>query len=172
MNPIVLLSQEHLPAVVNIIRNVIEDLETKGIHQWDEIYPDLETFEHDVQYGCLYGWIESGALLAVMTLDENKPAEYNQIQWEKQDSHSLIIHRLAVMPVFQHKGIAGKMVAFAEKLAKDRSYDSVKLDVFALNQQAYALYLSLGYVEKGSVVFRKGEFICLEKKIERGESNA
>ncbi len=147
---------------MSLIGRAIEEMERNRIYQWDAIYPDKDVILSDIASACLYSATNEGVLLGVVALNENQSTEYQSVTWEDR-GRPLIIHRLCVDTAFQHKGVGRQLILFAEKYARDNDYSSIRLDTFAKNQIALALYESLQYQHRGLVKFRKGEFYCLEK---------
>lgn len=70
-----------------------------------------------------------------------------------------------VHPKHEGKGIAQHMARYIEKLAKEKQYGAIRLDVFVKNLRSVNFYKKLGYEVTGKVLFRKGEFFCCEKFI-------
>lgn len=148
----------------DIIRNVTLKMNSLNINQWDEIYPARIDIEKDINNNNAFGYIENKKIAAYISLNEEQSPEYNTLKWNIQ-GRNLIVHRLSVASNMQGKGIAKKMILFAEEYAREHKYDSIRLDAFTKNPAALNLYLKLGYTEVGTVIFRKGEFICYEKGI-------
>jgi ribosomal protein S18 acetylase RimI-like enzyme len=82
-----------------------------------------------------------------------------------EDAGVSVVHRLMVHPAFQGRGIARELMEFAERVALNRGCGVIRLDAFAMNPQALRLYRALGYREAGEVKFRKGAFLCFEKRL-------
>jgi len=156
---------ERLDAVMELIARAIMRLDGLGIPQWDEIYPDRETFARDIDQGSLFGAFVDGSLGGVVTLNHFQDDEYAEVDWSIADPRPLVIHRLCVHPEFQGRGLAKETIAFAESTAKERGCASIRFDAFTLNPISLSLYRSLGYQERGTVRFRKGQFICFEKSV-------
>ncbi|MFT4168474.1 MAG: GNAT family N-acetyltransferase [Dysgonomonas sp.] len=148
----------------DIISNVILKMNSSGINQWDEIYPARSDIENDINNNNAFGYIHNEKVSAYITLNELQSPEYAALAWGIE-GRNLIVHRLSVSPDMQGKGIARKMMLFAEEYATAQKYDSIRLDAFTENPTAINLYLKLGYKEVGSVIFRKGKFLCYEKRI-------
>jgi GNAT superfamily N-acetyltransferase len=165
MIEIVSVGDDELDAVMALIREATSDLDAKGIAQWDEIYPDRETFARDAAAGDLWGLRADGSLAAVVVLNFDAASEYDSVPWHVADPRPLIVHRLCVDPAFQGKGFARRLMEFAERFAAKSGARSIRLDAFVPNVVSRGLYRSLGYAERGRVRFRKGEFVCLEKAI-------
>ncbi|WP_422674184.1 GNAT family N-acetyltransferase [Caldifermentibacillus hisashii] len=68
-------------------------------------------------------------------------------------------------PKFQGAGIATKLLNFAEQFGKENNYSAIRLDSFTENKGACRLYEKRGYEKRGFVTYRKGDFICFEKKL-------
>jgi ribosomal protein S18 acetylase RimI-like enzyme len=104
-------------------------------------------------------------LIGYISLNEIFSKEYNSVNWNYIDNGKpLIIHRLAVKSSFQGQGIAKKIIQFAENHAKNNGYRTIRLDAFSKNRQALGLYEKLEYKYAGDVLFRKGVFVCFDKK--------
>jgi ribosomal protein S18 acetylase RimI-like enzyme len=102
-------------------------------------------------------------LSAFIVVNEIQHFMYETISWKY--SRPLVIHRLTVHPEHHGKGYAKELVAFAEKIAEENQYDSIRLDAFIPNHAAVCLYESGGYERRGVIRFRKGDFYAMEKLI-------
>ena len=94
---------------------------------------------------------------------------YKTVNWITQDEYNLYIHRLAVHPIFQKRGIARKMMDFAEDFAKSNNYISIRLDTFSQNPRNNKFYKSRGYYKLDDVYFPKQSefpFHCYEKLVD------
>jgi len=152
-----------LPAVMALIKQAVAQMEKQQIFQWDDIYPDAVTIEEDIQTATLFGISEDQHLAGIVALNTVEPPEYEEIEWYYQQP--LIVHRLCVHPNYQKKGIAKKLMQFAEAFARQNKYASIRLDTMVQNPIADNLYRKLHYAERGQVTFRKGQFVCFEKAI-------
>lgn len=157
------LGMDSLESVTRLVSRAITALDAQGIPQWDEIYPNRDTFASDIGEGTLYGLTEDGALAGIIVLSEFQDVEYGAVDWQLKDDRPLVIHRLCVDPLFQGTGLARVLMNFAEDYARGHGYRSVRLDAFTQNPVSIALYRSLRFTERGFVQFRKGRVICFEK---------
>ncbi|SNS99006.1 Acetyltransferase (GNAT) family protein [Anaerovirgula multivorans] len=149
--------------IMNIIKDTIADMESKDIHQWDNIYPGFEIINNDISKGHLYVYEDSGIIKGIVVLNEYQDKEYNSLEWKFKSGKQLVIHRLCVSPKYQGQGIARLLMVYAEQHGKELGYKSIRLDVFTDNHRACNFYEKLGYKSVGIVNFRKGKFYCLEK---------
>jgi ribosomal protein S18 acetylase RimI-like enzyme len=160
-----LASKDDINEIIRIIKDAIQDMDSEGIHQWDNVYPNEEIVLHDIHEGTIYVLMDNKQVRGFLTLNEDYEEEYNTINWRYRDGKNLIIHRLCVDPKFQGNGIARALIYFAERFGIENKYTSIRLDSFISNHRACKLYEKNGYEVRGSVTFRKGKFLCFEKKI-------
>ncbi|WFD08705.1 GNAT family N-acetyltransferase [Tepidibacter hydrothermalis] len=154
---------EDLKIIMNIISNAINDMESKGIYQWDNTYPNKEVFSIDILKNNLYVYVDKNIIHGFIALNEHQEDEYESLKWKYISGKHLIVHRLCVDPKYQGKGIAKNLIQFTEKYAKENNYESIRLDAFSQNEQACKLYANFGYNKVGMITFRKGGFYCFEK---------
>ncbi|QWU15242.1 Acetyltransferase (GNAT) family protein [Paenibacillus sophorae] len=156
---------EELEQIMALIAECIRVMREGGSDQWDESYPNAEIITEDIERGTLYVWEEDGAPAAILVLDENQAEQYGEIEWVQPEGPNLIMHRLAVHPRVQGKGIARRLVAFAENFAAEQGYKSIRMDTYAKNAKALELYRRLGYEIRGEVKFpgRTANFPVMEK---------
>lgn len=159
------LKLNRLNESIAIINNVKKKMAEQNILQWDEIYPTILDIEKDINNNQAFGFFEDDKLCAYIALNELYDPEYDALQWNVEGK-ALIVHRLSVDPTVQGKGIAKKLMLFAEEYAKDNGYKSVRLDAFPQNPAALKIYSTLMYTFIGTVTFRKGLFYCYEKRID------
>ena len=158
-------SQVDVPEIVALIGSCVRDMESRQIHQWDGIYPSRSAIQQDVDSRTLNAAKENGKIIGIVVLNENQEPQYGEDPWSYLVEKVLVVHRLSVDPRHQRKGIAGRLMDFAEDQAKAQSYQAIRLDAFVENTAAVALYERRGYHKAGSVIFRKGLFYCFEKEI-------
>lgn len=162
-----LAHRQDLNGIMELIRSCVCHMESQGIHQWDELYPDEATFRRDMETGELFVLEDSGRIIGVMALNEHEEPEYRTVGWN-YSGKALVVHRLAVEPSSQGRGHARTLMRFAREFAEKRQYTAIRLDAFSGNSRAVALYERLGYRKAGSVRFRKGEFFCFELSVDQG----
>jgi len=126
-----------------------------GIDQWDENYPDYASIENDLKTETLFAYRDGNTILGIVVLNETQDEEYAQIDWSTSEvDRNLVVHRLAVDPIHQGKGIARKIMSFAENFARDQGYDSIRLDTFSQNTRNQRFYINRGYTDLGAVYLK------------------
>ncbi len=151
---------EYLPYYV-IAKNKLDE---QGIFQWTNNYPTLAIVENDIDEGNLYCAILENQCVGIINISEEQEPEYDRIAWKNNNGKILVIHRLAVDPLFQGKGIAKKLMDFAEQFGIRNNYPSVRLDAFSENKRVLEFYETRGYKKRGEVYFagRQSPFFCYE----------
>jgi GNAT superfamily N-acetyltransferase len=157
------LSQYKL--VTNLYKEVTKKLREKEILQWDRFYPNRFIILQDLKKECFFGIVENNQLLGVVVVNTTQSKQYGKLEWEDSRGKPLIIHRLAVHPNHQGKGIGKKLLQFAEDYAQKNGFSSIRLDVYTKNPGAISIYKHAGFVEKGFIKFpfRKVAYQCFEK---------
>ena len=158
----------HLDKVKEIAECCASDMINRNIFQWNEKYPSKKIFKEDIESISLYLAKINQEIVGCIMLTKNKDDVYKDIKWLSEDNINLYIHRLAVHPLFQKKGIGRKMMDFAEDYAKSNNYESVRLDTFSKNKRNNIFYENRGYIRLGNVYFPEQSrfpFYCFEKLI-------
>ena len=105
MSKIELAEITDLESVVKIINACAADLISKNIFQWSEKYPSRDVFKNDIESNVLYVFKDNSKIIGCVALCSNKDIEYKNVKWLTEDNKNLYIHRLAVDPKFQKKGV-------------------------------------------------------------------
>ena len=118
MIKIELAKTSDLDGVMKVIKACSADLISKKIFQWSEKYPSSEVFKNDIDKNTLFVAKHKSKIIGCVALCSNKDLEYKNVKWLTEDNKNLYIHRLAVDPNFQKKGIGKSLMDFAEEYAK------------------------------------------------------
>lgn len=154
-----------IDSIFDMVKKVINDMNKRGLHQWDEIYPAKTDFSNDIANDTLYVLEDENKIIAVYVISEESDEAYDKCKWDNPDDTTCIIHRLCIDPEYQDQGLGKKIMQHIEEQAREMKYESIRLDVFTQNPRALALYKNSGYEERGFADWRKGRFLLMEKKI-------
>lgn len=167
--PIVLATEKDLMDVMFLLRKCVADMNHKQMFHWNRAYPSVNDILDDIRSESLYIHTENSICQGMVVLNESPPEEYGRIGWENRTGRVLIVHRLAVHPVFQGKGIGKKLIGFAVSRAGDLGYSAIRLDVIESNRPANELYLGMGFHRAGTFhfPFQKSPFVCYELSLGR-----
>lgn len=138
-------------------------MESRGILQWDEIYPTLEDFASDISEGQLFVGTVSRKISVTYTMNSLSDEAYGNGRWKMPEKSFVILHRLCVHPEFQNLGLEGKTMRHMEHQVSGLGTEAVRLDVYSQNPYALRLYQKCRYTEVGTVIWRKGAFYLMEK---------
>lgn len=155
-----------IPEIIALTRSCARHMISKGIFQWNEIYPSKTVFLNDVKLHQLWKIELNDEILGVIVLTEIEDEEYAGVKWLTKDAKNLYIHRLAVHPKHQGKGIARELLDFSESYAIAKKYDSIRLDTFSQNKRNQKIYELRGYQKLENIYFPKQSedpFHCYEK---------
>jgi ribosomal protein S18 acetylase RimI-like enzyme len=164
---IIRLEKLHRHSLFALYRQLTARLRREGIDQWDWIYPNRWTIHADVKNGRIYGIVKNGRVIGAISMDRRLEARASMLSWADVEGDPWAIHRLAVHPDEQGKGIGSRLLRYGEALISDAGGTSIRLEVYQGNPGAVALYRRAGYVEVGEVrfPFRKLSYICFEKNL-------
>ncbi len=157
-----------LDSVFAIINECKADMLAKGIEQWPSHHPSIERVKDGILKGEHYVIEENEEILGGVRLNNSQDEQYALVKWGVEDSKPLIVHQLAVSPQHQGKGLAKKLMLFAEELAKKQGSKCIRLDTYSINTASNAFYQKLGYKFTGTIKmpqYKEGEYNCYEKRI-------
>ena len=120
-------------------------LNKQGLTQWAHGYPYAEMVEADVLAGDIYGLQTKGKWVAVIVLNQSAKSRYDGLKWSCTGCNPVEVHRLAVDPTFQRRGIARQLMREAEQWAVAQGHCCIRLDSWSLNAGNDQFYRSLGY---------------------------
>lgn len=142
-------------------------LESMGVYQWTDSYPTPAIIKNDLESGAFFLLRERGKIIGAISISEEQEKEYQTIDWQFDGSKVMVIHRLVIHPQHQGKGYAQILMDYAENLALEQKYTSIRLDTYSKNDRSVAFYLKRHYVIRGEVRFpgREFPFLCLEKHV-------
>lgn len=142
---------------------VIASMQEKGIDQWDDLYPNCAVIAADIAAGDLWIGESDGRLICAFAINTECEEEYNACPWQYPDEPYIVVHRLAVNPLFQRQGVAKNAMGFVENSAKEKGIKTIRLDTFCGNPFGRALYENSGFKTIGFAHWRKGDFQIMEK---------
>ena len=152
--------------IMKMIHDCANDLIGKNIFQWNEKYPSREIFLSDIEKKNLFILKKNSVIIGCIALSNEKDIEYTDVKWLTKDDKNLYLHRLAVDPKFQKKGIGKLLMDFAEDYARNNKFISVRLDTFSKNERNNRFYKSRKYTKLDDVYFPNQSefpFHCYEK---------
>ena len=159
-------SKKDLEQLYAITKSCANELIKNGIFQWSELYPSKEVLQNDIDLGQIWKLVVQKKCIGIIVLTEIEDKEYHPVKWLTINSKNLYIHRLAILPSFQGKGYAKKLMDFAEDYALENNYNSIRLDTFSKNKRNQNFYEKRNYKRLENIYFEnqsKFPFYCYEK---------
>ncbi len=148
-------------AVCRLFDDAVAALHRQGIDQWDDVYPSRRLLRSDIRKRHMYLLTMDGEIVSAVVINKALHPLYDMATWSP--GRFRIVHRLCVDPAKQARGIGEKTMRHVEQLLAGKGVHCIRLDAFMENPMAMRLYGSLGYVQTGAVIFRKGDFMLFEK---------
>ena len=154
-----------IESILETTKSCTSYMQSEGIFQWNEHYPDKESFIKDEENKELYVYFIDEQIVSCISLCNKMDKEYITVKWNTKNDNNLYVHRLAVHPNFQRKGIGKYLMDYAESFAKKNKYSSIRLDTFSQNKRNLKFYESRGYERLEEIYFLKQSkfpFYCYE----------
>tara|TARA_B100001027_G_scaffold98357_1_gene67564 strand:+ start:503 stop:1024 length:522 start_codon:yes stop_codon:yes gene_type:complete len=158
--------QGDLDAVMKIIQSCTNDMISQKIFQWNDKYPDRETFFNDIENEDLLLLVQDNQLLGCVSVTNKMDDFYSTIDWIAATKKNIYVHRLAIHPKYQGLGYAKRIMNYIENDAIENNYNSIRLDTFSMNKKNNNFYSNIGYEKLGQIYFRDQSdmpFNCYEK---------
>jgi GNAT superfamily N-acetyltransferase len=133
-----------LEQVVQIVKVVRLEMQREGNEQWGEDYPLAVNFMNDIEKRELYINEVNGLVGGFLCINHDQPEEYAQINWSGNE-RPIVLHRMAVAPDFQRRGIASMLCRFAEEFAQSSGINYIRSDTNSFNVKMNALFQKSGY---------------------------
>jgi ribosomal protein S18 acetylase RimI-like enzyme len=154
-----------IDSIMQLTKACAKNMIAKGIYQWNEHYPNSSAFENDSKNNELYVLEIDGKVKGTIVISTLMDEEYIPVKWLTKNENNIYIHRLAIHPELQGKGYAKKLMGYAEHVAIDNNYSSIRLDTFSKNKRNQKFYELRGYKKLGDIYFPKQSkypFHCYE----------
>jgi len=138
----------------------------EGVFQWDNKYPNANTFYTDINNSNLY--LVKGGQNLVGFFVYNRSCEdelHNNIQWRYPSGKWVFLHRICIDPIYQSRGYGQIIIdKFISKI-RQANYHSIRLDVFSTNRVAIHIYEKFGFKRVGVCQCYRGSFYVYEKRL-------
>lgn len=154
-----------IDSIIAITKACGQHMISQGIFQWNDYYPSRSAFENDIERNELYVIEVHKNVIGCIVISTLKDDEYFDVDWITVSDNSVYIHRLAIHPDYQGRGMAQKLMSFAEDWARTNKFESIRLDTFSKNKRNQEFYELRGYQKLSDIYFPKQSeypFHCYE----------
>lgn len=175
MEHIRLATEKDIPAIANTYTALLTyEAENGGYSNWKlNVYPTILVPEKKVPAGEMYVLEDDSGICASMVLNRDQAKEYADVNWlySAEGAQVLVIHTLCILPDKAGRGYGTRMVSFAKAFARNAACTVIRIDTYAHNEPAKALYLKNGFriAGYGDIILQgliPEEQVYLEYKVE------
>lgn len=155
---------EDIPEIMGIIREAQAGMKLLGISQWQNGYPNEDSFQKDITEGISYVYEENGEIVATAAIFCAEEPDYAMIyegEWKTTGAYG-VIHRIAVKKKEKRKGYAAKMIEYATEVTKDAGFGSLRMDTHEGNLPMRSFLQKQGFTECG-IIYLSNEG-CVDNK--------
>lgn len=138
-----LATEKDLSEISRLFSAITRKLDSENICIWDEVYPDC-AFPDDIKRKSLFVLEEDEKLISAFALCSPLDDE-GSIVWKNPTAKGVYLFRFGVSPDCLNKGIGTYMLKEAERLAKERDGEYLRLLVVDYNIPAIKFYEKNGY---------------------------
>ena len=155
---------EDIPEIMNIIRDAQASMKLLGISQWQNGYPNENSFAKDIAEGISHVYEEDGEIVATAAIFTAPEPDYAKIydgEWKTSGDYG-VVHRIAVKKEVKRGGYAAKMIEYAAELTRQAGYGSIRIDTHEGNIPMRTFLKKQGFEECG-IIYLSNEG-CVENK--------
>lgn len=160
-----------LDRIMEIIADAQRFLKESAVDQWQDGYPTPEVFLNDIENGVCHVFTVEGKIAGVISIFFETEPNYNEVDdgnWITGDAPYAVFHRAAVGGEYRGMGIAGEMLSYAENMAIDRGFKSMRGDTHRNNKAMRSLLEKRGFVHCGTIYIgevksEQSKRVCYEK---------
>ena len=166
-----LASISDLDRIMEIIGDAQRFLKESGVDQWQNGYPTREIYEADIEKDLCHVFTVEGKLAGVISVFFEPEECYELVydgKWLTGNAQYALFHRAAVADECRGMGIAGQMLSYAENLAAEQGFRSLRGDTHRDNKTMRGLLEKSGFVHCGTIYLSgardtQNERVCYEK---------
>lgn len=149
-----------LDQIENIVKIVVPMLNAEGNFQWNDTYPLRSDFEADIKQDTLWVAIYNDLVIGVAAITTDQPEEYSDIGMNIKEP-SIVPHRIAANPNYKGLRIAENFILIAEKIAKEKGLNCVRIDTNIKNDRMQHVIKKLQFEYKGTISFRNNNKLAI-----------
>ena len=166
---IIKATQLHLPQILDLNSKIIEYMNLRGFSHWNECYPSEAIFRRDIMRDSQFIYKINDKIVGIVSFDTQHHEYFDTIDWNPENKSAYFVHRLAVDPKFQGRGIANKLMEFSENNARKDRIDSIRLGAFKGYNEVVGFYKNRGYEVRGEILFDVSDttFYGMEKTLSK-----
>ena len=142
-----------IPRLVEIAEAAKVFLHSNGIDQWQNGYPNEQTFAGDIANGVSYVLCEGDTVEATMCVSFEPDPTYTEIfggEWLNDEPYA-VVHRGAIAPECRGKKLGGEIFSAAAELCRERGVRNIRVDTHRGNKSMRGVLKRMGFHECGRI---------------------
>ncbi len=166
-NNIIKAKESEIESVLKILNSCTNWLCSKGMNHWQGAHTE-DSVSKKIKEKEVYIIVHNNLFAGTITISTNPPKYHNEEDqkfWKEPNGSAIYVSGLCVIPEYQNKGLAKKLLKFAEKEAKNRKMKYLRLDAVSNYVELTEFYLKRGYVLVGKRQIKDNESNFFEKEI-------
>ncbi|MBE5966261.1 MAG: GNAT family N-acetyltransferase [Lachnospiraceae bacterium] len=139
--------------ILKIIRQAQAYLKSRGIDQWQNNYPNLETIQKDIREQIGYVLVKDSLLLGTAAVSFDGESTYDRIyegEWKSIWPYG-VVHRIAVHEEYKGQGLSSVMLERVEEICLEKGVHSIKVDTHEENLSMQKLLEKNGFAYCGVI---------------------
>lgn len=157
---------DELDTAMALIDQAKAFLKQQGVDQWQSGYPDRDCIAADIAAEKGYFCVEDGTVAGYLCIDFDGEPAYASLNgtWLTQETY-VVVHRMALDDRVKGRGLASRVFALVEELARGKGVHSFKVDTDRDNRIMRHLLEKNGFSYCGTIRFDNSEKVAFEKRI-------
>ena len=90
--------KKDISRIIEITKSCAAFMISQNIFQWNEHYPNIETFENDVKNENLYVLELNQKIIGCIVISSFMDDFYSKVKWTTPTDKNMYLHRLAIDP--------------------------------------------------------------------------
>ena len=145
---------QDLTAIMKIIDDAKELLKKNGSPQWQNGYPDQETFTQDIVMQTNWILINDNKVAATATLQLTPEPTYRNItqgQWQQPDEPYATIHRVAISSNYRGQGLSKLLFSNLLTVGQMQGIKNFRVDTHRSNKAMQHIAENFNFKKRGII---------------------
>ncbi|MCC4383123.1 GNAT family N-acetyltransferase [Limosilactobacillus reuteri] len=145
---------QDLPAIMKIIDDAKELLKKNGSPQWQNGYPNQETFTQDIAMQTNWILINDNKVVATATLQLTPEPTYRNItqgQWQQPDEPYATIHRVAISSNYRGQGLSKLLFSNLLTVGQMQGIKNFRVDTHRSNKAMQHIAENFNFKKRGII---------------------
>lgn len=145
---------QDLTAIMKIIDDAKELLKKNGSLQWQNGYPDQETFTQDIVMQTNWILINDNKVVATATLQLTPEPTYRNItqgQWQQPDEPYATIHRVAISSNYRGQGLSKLLFSNLLTVGQMQGIKNFRVDTHRSNKAMQHIAENFNFKKRGII---------------------